>query len=300
MRICILGSSGLAGNGILKTLESNGAFEIFAPTSKILNLKDKLETFKYLQKTKPHQIIMAAGVVGGIEYNRQNQITQFHSNRDISLNVIDSAIELRIKNLLLLSSSCIYPRQAKTPIRESALFTGLPEKTNEGYSIAKEMAARLVLLARSELNLNWSVVIPTNLYGYSSKFASDTHVIPMLLKRFHESPKMIEVWGDGSPIRQFLYKSDLGSAMEFLVKREKVPPILNVAPNSNISISDLVHLIAGIFDYKGEIFFDSTKDNGHPDKTLDTVVINDLGWHDSTNLKDGLITLACDSKLLVR
>ena len=299
MRVCILGSSGLAGSGILKKLESTETFEIFAPSSKVLNLQDKPKTFEYLQKTKPDQIIMAAGVVGGIEFNKLNQISQFNDNREISLNVIDSAIELRIKNLLLLSSSCIYPRQAKIPIRESALFSGLPEKTNEGYSIAKEMAARLVILAREELNLNWSVVIPTNLYGYCSKFASDTHVIPMLLRKFHARPKRIEIWGDGSPIRQFLYNSDLGSAIEFLVKTENVPPILNVAPGSNISVSELVHLIAEIFQYKGEVFFDSKKENGHPNKTLDTSLINDLGWHGSTNLKDGIIAVARESKLLV-
>jgi GDP-L-fucose synthase len=299
LKVCILGSNGLAGSGIIKKLERNGSFEIFAPSSKILDLKDRLATFDYLQKTKPDQIIMAAGVVGGIEYNKLNQISQFKSNRDISLNAIESAIELRIKNLLLLSSSCIYPRQAKIPIRESALFTGLPEKTNEGYSIAKEMAARLVILARNELSLNWSVVIPTNLYGYSSKFANDTHVIPMLLKKFHARPNVIDIWGDGSPIRQFLNNSDLGSAIEFLIERENIPPILNVAPKNNISISDLVYLIADIFRYKGNIFFDSKKDNGHPDKTLNTVQINDLGWYDSINLRDGLISLARESKLLV-
>lgn len=300
MKVCILGSNGLAGSGIFKALSDDSSLEILAPSSRILNLKSKFATFEYLKSNRPDQIIMAAGVVGGIEFNKSNQLTQFYDNRDISLNVIDTAIDLKIPNLLLISSSCIYPKEGKIPINESYLFSGLPEKTNEGYSIAKEMAARLVILARNELSLNWNVVIPTNLYGYSPKFANDSHVIPMLLRKFNSNPTKIEIWGDGSPVRQFLHNIDLGSAIKFLIKSKNVPPVVNVAPSESISVSDLVNLIAGIFSFSGKIYFDNDKDNGHPNKTLDTTIINQMGWYESIKLRDGLFSLAKESGLLVR
>jgi GDP-L-fucose synthase len=231
---------------------------------------------------------MAAGKVGGIQYNLQNQLSQFTVNLKLNENVINACAIHSIERLILLSSSCIYPKNLETPMSESGVFDGLPEPSNEGYALAKTTSIRHLLLRRSNEQRDWTVLIPSNLYGPVSHFLSDDHVIPMLIKKFSSNNNVVELWGDGTPKRQFLHNSDLGSAVMFILERKNMPPILNVAPTEVTTIGELSNILADIFKFKGQIKYDKSKPNGHPDKSISSKCLTQLGWSSSVNLRTGL------------
>jgi len=196
-----------------------------------------------------------------------------------------------IERLILLSSSCIYPTHLDTPMSEIDLFSGLPEQSNEGYALAKITAIRHLLLVKNVEQRDWNVLIPSNLYGPVSHCLTDDHVIPMLIKKFSLNDSAVKLWGDGTPKRQFLHNSDLGSAVRFIVEHKNMPSILNVAPTETITINDLAKILSDIFSFKGQITYDLSKPSGHPDKSISAASLTQLGWSSSVNLNNGLENL---------
>ena len=293
MKICLLGASGLAGQGILKELINHkmNSWELLTPSRSELDLGESARVMEYFGEKKPEIVIMAAGKVGGIQYNLQNQLNQFTINLKLNENVINACAIHSIERLILLSSSCIYPKNLTTPMSESGVFSGLPEPSNEGYALAKTTSIRHLLLRRNIEQRDWMVLIPSNLYGPVSHFLSDDHVIPMLIKKFGSNNNVVELWGDGTPKRQFLHNSDLGSAVRFILERKNLPSILNVAPTEVTSIGELSNILAEIFKFKGQIKYDESKPNGHPDKSISYTSLSQLGWTNSVSLRTGLAEL---------
>jgi GDP-L-fucose synthase len=290
MKICLLGATGLAGQGIFHELKrfKSEVGEILTPTRGELDLLILEEVTEFLGRNKPEVVIMAAGKVGGIQYNLRNQLSQYTSNLRMNENVINGCANHSIQRLILLSSSCVYPTNVHIPMAESDVFKGLPEPSNEGYALAKSTAIRHLLLRRNVEQRDWSVLIPSNLYGPVSHFLSDDHVIPMLIKKFTSNDDMVELWGDGTPKRQFLHNSDLGSAIRFILENKISPSILNVAPIESTTIHDMAKILSEILGFKGQIKYDHSKPNGHPDKSISAANLRQLGWTSSVNLDSGL------------
>lgn len=291
--VVIFGSTGLVGSGIKEALSASSEFtQILSPTHGEIDLMNIESVTKYLSKIQPDVVIMAAGQVGGILFNSAAQQEQFNSNFFMNFNVIEACLSSRIRNFYLISSSCIYPEHASTPMQESEIFHGLPHPTNEGYAIAKSAAVRQVLLYRRIHGLNWKVVVPTNIYGINDKFNKRAHVIPQLILKVNESLKMknrqITVAGDGSPIREFLLNSELGNAIRKFIEEESDFELLNVSSGEPLTISNLVEMVCDIFEFEGEVYFDESLPNGHPNKTLDITRQKSIGWNNSVKLRDGL------------
>ena len=289
----IFGSTGLVGSGIREALSASPALtQILAPTHGEIDLMNIELVTTYLSKTQPDIVIMAAGQVGGILFNSAAQQEQFNSNFFMNFNIIEACLTSRIRNLYLISSSCIYPERVSIPMPESEIFHGLPHPTNEGYAIAKSAAVRQVLLYRRIHGLNWKVVVPTNIYGNNDQFNKRAHVIPQLILKVNESLRMknghITVAGDGSPIREFLLNSELGKAVRKFIEEDSDFELLNVSSGEPVTITNLVDMISEIFDFKGEVYFNDSLPNGHPNKTLDITKQKNIGWNNTVKLRDGL------------
>ena len=289
----VFGASGLVGSGIEDALRGSRALKhILAPTHKEVDLLDLESITSYFSKMQPDIVIMAAGQVGGILFNVETQHEQFRINFKMNFNLIEACLLSKIDNLYLLSSSCIYPESANIPMFEKDIFNGLPHSTNEGYAIAKSAAVRQVLLYRRIYGLNWKVLVPTNIYGPNDNFNERAHVIPHLILKVSESMKLknreITVAGDGTPIREFLLNTELGNAVRHLIETNVDFDILNISSGEPVKISSLVEMICEIFKFEGEVFFDHSLPNGHPNKTLDIRLLNEIGWFNQVKLQDGL------------
>ncbi len=293
MKVCIFGASGLAGRGISMSLsKSKHQILILEPDRGEVDLKKFDQVLSYLEVHKPEIVIMAAGKVGGIQYNTDNQLSQYSQNLLINENVINVCAILNIERLILLSSSCIYPKNLSTPMSEEQLFNGLPEASNEGYALAKITSLRHLLLRRRHEGRDWSAVVPTNLYGEVPHFLNDDHVIPMMIKKLQNiGDSNLQVWGDGSPKRQFLHNEDLGSAILFLLDQESLPEIVNVAPTQTVTILELVQTLSKIMGFDGKIQFDRSRPNGHPDKSISGHKMTEIGWESKIELAPGLENL---------
>lgn len=294
MKICVFGSSGLAGQGIVKALQETpeSSFELLLPTRSKVDLTEYSTIINYFQENKPDIVVMAAGKVGGIEFNRSNQVFQYQYNQKINENLLNASSDVSINKLILISSSCIYPVLSPKPLKEDNLFNGLPEITNEGYAAAKSNAVRHLLLRRNYEKRNWCALIPTNIYGNVNHFLNDDHVLPMIIKKFRSGESVIDIWGDGTPSRQFLSNIDLGRAVYFAIQNDNLPPVLNVSTDESVSIKELIDKMVKIFKFNGEIRFDNSKPNGNPDKRLDTKLMAGLGWTSTISLDSGLSSLA--------
>lgn len=289
----ILGSTGLAGSALKKYFKQvEDDYEYLFPTRAELDLENCSEVASYFDLHKPSRVIMAAGQVGGIFENSRNQYHQFHSNLQMNLNVISKSIEIDVKEFFLISSSCIYPRNTAAPFQESQLFDGLPEFSNEGYANAKTTAARLVLMHQKISGQNWKVIVPTNIYGQLGIRRGDSHVIPQLSLKFaaavNNGEKRISLLGDGSAIREFLYSSDLASAIALIVEKKPKNEVINVGSCESVSIKELISLFLEVTGYQGEITFSTQELNGHPNKTLSSNLINGLGWQPLVSLRQGI------------
>jgi GDP-L-fucose synthase len=282
----LIGGSGLVGTGILRAF-SLAQQEISAPSHSELDLLDFQSIVEYLRREKPKSVIMAAGTVGGIDFNSNNQLSQYTQNLQMNFNILEACASEKIEKLLLVSSSCIYPINAPIPLSEDSLNSGVPERSNAGYAAAKLAAINHLEFIRDEHRLNWGVCLPANVIGFEKNFFSDTHVVPSLIRKFawakSKSIKQVEIWGDGTPIREFIYNFELGRAIAHLVNLSSYPKRINIGVGESICISDLAACIAKSFKYEGEIIFDITKPNGHPNKSLDSSKIFGLGWKPNTN-----------------
>lgn len=292
-RIYIAGHRGLAGSAIWRHLTAQGFTNLVGATSAELDLRDRPGVFTFMRETRPDVVIDAAARVGGIHANDTFSADFLSDNLQIQVNLMDAANDVDVDRLLFLGSSCIYPKYSEQPIKESSLLTGELEPTNDAYAIAKIAGIMQVQASRKQYGRRWISAMPTNLYGPGDNFhPENSHVLPALMRRIHEakerrSPEVV-IWGSGTPRREFLYVEDLAEAALFLLENYDSPETINVGVGEDLSIQDLARIIADTVGYEGELVHDLTKPDGTPRKLLDVSRLNDLGWHSSTELHDGI------------
>jgi len=295
-KIYITGHRGLVGSAIARRLESAGYTNFVVRTHVELDLTRQDDVERFFEEEKPEIVVLAAAKVGGISANSSYPAQFIYQNLSIALNVIEAARKVGIAKLLNLGSSCIYPKLAPQPLKEEYLLTGPLEPTNEAYAIAKIAAIKLCRYYNQEYGTNFISLMPTNLYGPGDNYdLSSSHVLPALIRKFHEakvSGGPVVLWGDGSPLREFLHADDLADAAVFLMEHvdaANIGEIINVGTGEDLSIKDLASLVARIVGYSGDVVWDSSKPNGTPRKLLDVSRIHALGWNHRISLERGII-----------
>jgi GDP-L-fucose synthase len=292
-RIYVAGHSGMVGSAITRKLKAEGHTHLILKELDELDLLNQKATLDFFEKEKPAYVFLAAAKVGGILANNTYRAQFIYENIQIQNNVIHSAYLTGVKKLLFLGSSCIYPKLAPQPIKEEYLLTGLLESTNEPYAIAKIAGIKMCQAYNDQYGTNFISVMPTNLYGPNDNFDLKTsHVLPALIRKFHEAKienkPAVEIWGSGSPLREFLHVDDLADACYFLMQTYSGNDFLNIGTGKDIPIKDLALLIKDIVGYKGELTFDASKPDGTPRKLLDVSRLHATGWKEKYSLRDGL------------
>lgn len=292
-KIYIAGHRGLVGSTITKKLQNLGYKNLLLKTRSELNLLDQSEVEKFFNKEKPNYVFLAAAKVGGIYANNTYPADFIYENLQIQNNIIVNAYRQKVKKLLFLGSSCIYPKLCPQPIKEEYLLSGYLEPTNEAYAIAKIAGIKLCQAFNKQHHTNFISVMPTNLYGPGDNFdLKNSHVLPALIRKFIEALKEkkseVVVWGSGSPRREFLYVEDLADAVIFLMNNYSNSMIINIGTGKDISIKELALLIASIVKFKGKIIWDKSKPDGTPQKLLDVSKLHELGWQHKIPLKKGI------------
>lgn len=292
-KIYVAGHKGLVGSSIMRKLVSEGYTNIITRTHKELDLTDQKATRNFFEQEKPEYVFLAAAKVGGINANNTYPADFIYTNLMIECNVIKSAYDYDVKKLLFLGSSCIYPKMAAQPIKEEYLLTGELEKTNEAYALAKITGLKMCEFFNRQYGTTFISAMPTNLYGPNDNYDLETsHVLPALIRKFHEAKvenkPSVEIWGTGTPKREFLYVDDLADALLFLMNHYEGNETVNVGTGEDISIKDLALLIKEIVRYEGELQFDTSKPDGTPRKLLDVSKLRTLGWDYQTQLKEGI------------
>src|SRR3954452_16575370 len=292
-KIFIAGHRGLAGSAITRRLESEGFANLAKRDRAELDLRKEAAVFEFLAKEKPQIVVLAAAKVGGIKANSDYPVEFILENLAVQNNVISAAHETKVRKLLFLGSSCIYPKLAPQPIPEDAFMSGKLEPTNDAYAIAKIAGIKLCQAYASEYGENYISAMPTNLYGPGDNFALNTsHVLPALLRKTHEAKmsgaRELVVWGSGKPRREFLHVDDMADACVFLLKNYDLPEIINVGCGEDISIRDLAELVCDVVGFEGELTFDASKPDGTPRKLLDISKLKSLGWEPKIPLREGI------------
>jgi GDP-L-fucose synthase len=292
-RVYVAGHNGLVGSALVRALTAAGAGEIIGWRSSELDLCDRAATHDAILQARPDVVIDAAARVGGIMANSTYPVEFMKDNLLIQTNVMDASHAAGVENLLFLGSSCIYPRHATQPIRESSLMTGPLEPTNQAYAMAKISGIFYIEAFRTEYGHRWISAMPTNLYGPRDNFDLETsHVLPAFIRRFHEAKvagaSSVTVWGTGSPRREFLHVDDLAAACLLLLQKYDSPETINVGLGDDMPIKELAETVASVVGFEGTIEWDTSKPDGMPRKLLDTTRINDLGWFPSIKLREGL------------
>lgn len=292
MRLYIAGINGMVGSAIAEEAKKQG-HEVIGKSSKELDLTNRDAVFAEMNSVKPDALVIAAAKVGGIGANSAFPVDFLSVNLQIQTNLLDAAHAANIKRVLFLGSSCIYPKFAPQPIPESALLTGELEPTNEPYALAKIAGLKLVEAYRKQYGHKWISAMPTNLYGPRDNFDLESaHVLPALIHRFHNAKvndlAEVAIWGDGTPLREFLHVEDLASACLMLLNEYDGSVAINVGSGQETSILDLAQSISRIVGFEGTIEFDQTKPNGTPRKLLDTQFLGNMGWKAQVGLIDGL------------
>jgi GDP-L-fucose synthase len=302
--IYVAGHNGMVGSSIVRLLKKNGYNNLILKSSSELDLKDTNLVSSFFSNHKIEYVFLCAAKVGGILENSNKPGEFLYDNLMIQNNIIHQSYLHKVKKLLFLGSSCIYPKMSVQPIKEEYLLSGLLEPTNQSYAIAKITGIQMCDSYRKQYSCNFISAMPTNLYGPNDNFdLKSSHVIPALLRKFHEAKKndlkTVTLWGDGSPLREFLHVDDCASACLFLMKEFNDYGPVNVGTGSDISILALAKLIATKIDFKGEIKLDLSKPNGTPKKQLDVSKINNLGWKASISLENGIqsVCLILDDEL---
>ena len=292
-KIYIAGHSGLVGSAIFRKLKSKGYKNIITKTSTELDLTDQKSVASFFEEQKPEYVFLAAAKVGGILANSTYPATFIFENLAIETNVIHQAYLNRVKKLLFLGSSCIYPKQAPQPMKEDYLLTGPLEPTNEAYAIAKIAGIKMCQAYNFQYGTHFISVMPTNLYGPGDNFDLETsHVLPALIRKFHEAKVRgedeVEIWGTGTPRREFLFIDDLAEACHFLMLHYDDSDIINVGVGEDLTILELAEIIKEITGFKGKIRLDYTKPDGTPRKLLDISKIKALGWEPRYSIREGI------------
>ena len=292
-KIYIAGHNGMVGSAIVRKLLKEGYSNLVYRTSQELDLINQIQVAAFFEEEKPEYVFLAAAKVGGIEANNTYRAEFLYENLMIQNNVIHQSYLSKVKKLLFLASSCIYPKLALQPIKESYLLTGTLEPTNEPYAIAKIAGVKLIENYKRQYACNFISAMPTNLYGPNDNYDLNTsHVLPALLRKFYEAAqgnlKSVSVWGTGAPKREFLHVDDMADACLFLMQSYNKDVPVNIGIGKDISIKELVDLIKKTTNFKGDVVWNSTKPDGTPRKLLDVSLMNRLGWRYHIELKNGI------------
>jgi len=300
-KIYIAGHRGMVGSAIKRALEKKGFSNFICKTSKELDLKNQEAVNKFFDAEEPDYVFVAAAKVGGILANNTYRADFLYDNLMIEANIIQAANQFKVKKMLFLGSSCIYPKLAPQPLKEEYLLTGLLEPTNEPYAIAKIAGIKMADAFRDQYGCNFISAMPTNLYGPNDNYdLNNSHVLPALLRKFHHAKvnnqTEVEIWGTGSPLREFLHVDDLADACLFLMENFNEKGFVNVGYGEDISIKYLAYLIKEVVGFEGELVFDESKPDGTPRKLMDNSKINNMGWSPKISLKEGVSMVYDDVK----
>ena len=292
-KIYVAGHRGMVGSAIMRRLQHEGYNNIIVRTSSELDLKDQAAVNDFFAAEKPEYVFLAAAKVGGILANNTYRADFLYENMMIEANIIHAAYVHQVKKLLFLGSSCIYPKMAPQPLKEEYLLTGLLEETNEPYAIAKIAGIKLCEAYRDQYGCNFIAAMPTNLYGQGDNYhLQNSHVIPALLRKFHDAKEKgeanTEIWGSGTPLREFMFVDDLASACLFLMNNYDGKLFVNMGTGEELTIKELATLVKEVTGFEGGIVFDSTKPDGTPRKLMDSSKLHGMGWKHTTSLRDGL------------
>lgn len=300
-KIYVAGHRGMVGSAIVRRLQKDGFTNIVTRTSKELDLRNQQAVADFFATEKPQFVFLAAAKVGGIVANNTYRADFIYENMMIQSNVIHHAYLNKVEKLMFLGSSCIYPKLAPQPLKEEYLLTGLLEPTNEPYAIAKIAGIKMCDAYRSQYGCNFISVMPTNLYGPNDNYdLNNSHVLPALIRKFHTAKKEnkteVEIWGTGSPLREFLHADDLADACFYLMQNYNEPGLVNIGVGEDISIKDLALLVKKTVGFSGELKFDTTKPDGTPRKLMDVSKLHSFGWKHKINLPEGIAEVYAEVK----
>lgn len=292
-KIYVAGHTGMVGSAIVRQLKKNGYHNLVVRTHKELDLTDQLSTDYFFKFEKPEYVFLAAAKVGGIHANSAYPADFIMENMLIQCNVIRSAFANKAEKVMLLGSSCIYPKLCPQPIKEDYLLTGELEPTNEAYALAKISGIKMCQYYNQQYGTNYISAMPASLYGINDRFdINNSHVIPAMMIKMHEAKisekPFVELWGTGKPFREFLYVDDMADACLFLMNHYKGDSFINIGSGEEISIHDLAEIIRRAVGYEGQIKFDASKPDGTPRRIIDSKKINQSGWRPSVSLEEGI------------
>jgi len=288
-RVYVAGNTGLVGSAIVRTLHWKGYTNILSSPSHHWDLRNQMDVERFFRVNEPEYVYLAAAKVGGIGANAYYPGHFIYDNLMIQTNVIHAARKFGVKKLLFLGSSCIYPKFAEQPITEDQLLGGHLEPSNDSYAIAKIAGIKMCQAYRKQYGFNAISLMPTNLYGPNDNYDLDSsHVLPAMIRKFHEAKDKVTLWGDGSAMREFLYVDDLAEAAFKCMVNYDSEEIINVGTGKDITIKELATTIADVVGFKGEIVWDTSKPNGTPRKVLNVDKIKSLGWEPKVSLREGI------------
>jgi GDP-L-fucose synthase len=292
-KIFVAGHRGMVGSAVYRALKAKGFNNIVTRTSAELDLRSQQAVTDFFALEKPEYVFLCAAKVGGIVANNTYRAEFLYDNLAIQNNIIHSAFVNDVEKLMFFGSSCIYPKLAPQPLKEDYLLTGLLEPTNEPYAIAKIAGIKLCEAYRDQYDCNFISIMPTNLYGINDNYhPENSHVLPALIRKFHEAKvnqlPQVEIWGTGSPLREFLFADDLADAALFLMLNYNGKQFVNIGSGTDLSIKDLAILIKDTIGYTGELVFNASKPDGTPRKLMDVSYLHSLGWQHKIQLEEGI------------
>ncbi len=295
-KIYVAGHRGMVGSAIIRKLQKEGYANIVTRTSKELDLKEQQAVRDFFAQEKPKYVVLAAAKVGGIHANNVYRAQFLYENLMIQNNVIHNAHEHDVEKLLFLGSSCIYPKLAPQPLKEESLLSGPLEQTNEPYAIAKIAGIKMVESYRRQYGRNYISAMPTNLYGPNDNYdLNNSHVLPALIRKFHTAKVTgadhVEVWGTGSPRREFLHVDDLADACFFLLRNYDEEMFVNIGTGEDLTIKELAELIKDIVGFQGELRWNTEKPDGTPRKLMDVSRLHNMGWKHQIGLREGITSV---------
>lgn len=292
-KIYVAGHRGMVGSAIVRQLKAHGYQQIIVRTSKELDLRNQQAVHDFFETEKPDYVFLAAAKVGGIVANNTYRADFLYENLAIQNNVIHESYLNGVRKLMFLGSSCIYPKMAPQPLKESYLLSGYLEPTNEPYAIAKIAGIKMCEAYRAQYDCDFISVMPTNLYGPNDNYdLQNSHVLPAMIRKFHEAKDRgdasMELWGSGSPMREFLYADDLAEACLFLMENYSDPELVNIGTGIDVTIKELAETVKEIIGFTGEIRWDVSKPDGTPRKLMDVSKLHQLGWKHKIELAEGI------------
>lgn len=292
-KIYVAGHRGLVGSAIVRNLQSKGYNNIIFRTHKEVDLTNQQAVIEFFETEKPEYVFLAAAKVGGIHANNTYPADFIYENLEIQNNVIKAAHDYKVKKLLFLGSSCIYPKMCPQPIKEEYLLSGYLEETNEAYALAKISGLKMCQFFKKQYGENFISCMPTNLYGPNDNFDLETsHVMPALIRKFHEAKisnaPFVEVWGSGKPLREFLYVDDMADGCVFLMENYDGEEHVNIGTGKEVSIGELAQIIKEVVGFDGELRFNTKKPDGTPRKLLDVSKLEGFGWKYKVELREGI------------